>query len=281
MNDALAGISTEPAAEAFAHRYREQPRPLPRPWNEVLRTQLDHRSVRSYLASPISEETLELLVAAAQSAPTSSNLQAWSVVAVRDVARKAELARLAGGQAHIVQAPLVLVWIADLSRITRIAAAQGVELEGADFTESFLLATIDAALAAQNAVVAAESLGLGTVYIGALRNHPLEVAALLELPERAFAVFGLVVGHPDPARPADIKPRLPQAAVLHHEVYDAEAQVEAVRRHDAHSLAFRAEQGLDATPWSAQAIQRLRTVASLMGRHVLRQAVAKLGFPLK
>lgn len=139
-------------------------------WNGVLATLLDHRSVRSFSSKALPAGTLELLVAAAQSAPTSSNTQSWSVVSVVDRAKRERLAGIAGDQRHIVDAPLFLVWIADLARAAAIGRAGGVELGGLDYTEAFLVAAIDAALAAQNALIAAESLGFGTVYIGALRN---------------------------------------------------------------------------------------------------------------
>ncbi|MEJ1976336.1 MAG: nitroreductase family protein [Acetobacteraceae bacterium] len=152
---------------------------------------LAHRSVRAYRTDPLPPGTTEILVAAAQSAASSSNLQLWSVVAVEDPARKARLAAVAAGQKHITQAPLFLVWLADLSRAQRLA---DVPLDGLDYLETFMVGVVDAALAAQNATVAAESLGLGTVYIGALRNNPEAVAAELGLPPRAFAVFGMCVG---------------------------------------------------------------------------------------
>src|SRR5579883_2014577 len=162
-------------------------------WNECLHTLLCHRSIRAYLAHPLPVGTLETLVAAAQSAATSSNLQTWSVVAVEDHDRKARLAQLAGGQAHIRQCPLFLVWLADLARLTRMATLRGRAHDGLDYLEMFVTAVIDAALAAQNATIAAESLGLGTVYIGAMRNQPEAVAAELGLPPHTFAVFGLCV----------------------------------------------------------------------------------------
>lgn len=279
--ETLRGKADE-ARAAFRRRYREAlPAAEERNWNETIALLLDHRSVRSFLPDPLPDGTIETLVAAAQSAPTSSNVQAWSVVAVEDPERKARLAALAGGQKHIVDAPLLLVWVADLARASAVAAARGIELEGVDFTETFLIATVDAALAAQNALVAAESLGLGTVYIGALRNHPSKVARELRLPARSYAVFGLVVGRPDPAVATAVKPRLPQAAVLHREHYSAEAQREAIERHDRHARDFREEQGLSAQSWSDLVIDRLRTVASLKGRHVLRDVLRGLGFELK
>lgn len=266
---------------SLGQRYRETINGILPATNETLATLLSHRSVRAFLPGPLEDGTLELLVAAAQSASTSANIQAWSVVAIEDPDTKSSIAELAGGQKHIVDAPLLLVWIADLARIENVAARRDVKLEAIDFTESFLLATVDAALAAQNAVIAAESLGLGTVYIGAIRNHPAEIAAIIGLPERSYAVFGLVVGHPDPSRPASIKPRLPQEAVLHRERYSLAAQHAAIARHDEHTLAFRNEQGLEPQSWSDLVVSRLRTIGALKGRHVLRDVLGGLGFPLK
>ncbi|MFM7366911.1 MAG: nitroreductase family protein, partial [Sphaerospermopsis kisseleviana] len=164
----------------------------------------------------------------AQSASTSSNLQTWSVVAVEDGNRKEELSKLANNQAHIRQSPLFLVWLADLARLTNIAESRGLPHEGLDYLEMFLMAAIDAALAAQNAVVAAESLGLGTVYIGALRNKPQEVAQILNLPPHVVAVFGLCVGYADPVVKVAIKPRLPQSVVLHREIYNLAEQEQGI-----------------------------------------------------
>ena len=101
--------------------------------------------------------TLETLVAAASSASTSSNLQTWSVVAVTDHATKVELSKVGANQKYIVECPLFLVWIADLSRNNRLAAEEGVHLDGNDTLEMMLMASIDATLAAQNASVAAKS----------------------------------------------------------------------------------------------------------------------------
>lgn len=267
------------AARAALHRRYGEDVPAGA-WSDTLALLLNHRSVRGYLPVPLAEGVLEALVAAASSAPTSSNVQAWSVVAVTDPARRARLSELAGGQKHIIDAPLILVWIADLARAEAVGQAAGQSMAGLDFTETFLLASVDAALAAQNALVAAESLGLGTVYIGALRNHPEAVAELLGLPPRAYAVAGLVVGHPDPAAESAVKPRLPQEAVLHRETYRAD-QSTAIARHDTATQAFRAEQGLSPQSWSQLILGRLGTVEALKGRHLLKPVLARLGFALK
>ncbi|MEV0247489.1 NADPH-dependent oxidoreductase [Nocardia sp. NPDC050712] len=272
-------MTQEVLADALRQRYREVDSATPAHWNPVLQVLHEHRSVRTYLDTPVSDETLHLLISAAQSAATSSNLQVWSVIAVRDPARKARLAELAGGQKHILQAPVLLVWTADFARLRQLAADHDTPLEGADYLESSYVGFIDAALAAQNAVVAAESVGLGTVYIGALRNHPELVAAELNLPQQVFAVFGLVVGHPDPAESARIKPRLPQAAVLHHETYKLTEQRKHVAVYEQRIAQFYAEERL-AHSWTERVLNRLTSAASLNGRHRLREALANHGFRL-
>ena len=250
--------------------------------NDSLKTLLSHRSIRAYSPQPLPSGTLEILVAAAQSASTSSNLQTWSVVAVEDVERKEKLAHLAGNQAYIRQCPLFLVWLADLARLNYVAENRGMSHEGLDYLEMFLTATIDAALAAQNAAVAAESLGLGTVYIGAMRNQPEEVAATLGLPPHVFAVFGMCVGYPDPTQTAAIKPRLPQQAVLHREIYQLSEQEDAVANYNEVMKAFYTSQQMNvAGDWVEHSSKRVASGEALSGRDRLREALHNLGFKLR
>ena len=262
-------------------RYGAEAVPQTAKLNEVLRSLLAHRTVRAYLPESLPPGTLETLVAAAQSAASSSNLQLWSVIAVEDAGCKARLAQIANRQAHIEQAPLLLVWLADLSRADRLAAARGLTMEGGDYLESFMVAAIDAALAAQNAAAAAESMGLCTCYIGALRNDPERVAAELGLPPRAMALFGLCVGRENPARPAEIKPRLPQSAVLSRERYSPQDELELVARYDQTVAAFSRTQGMGDVSWSDRVFARLGSYKGLYGRERMRAALKALGFDLR
>lgn len=276
--------TTKPAltdAALLQARYGADTVPATGRFNDLLRCLLAHRTVRAYLPGALPPGTLETLVAAAQSAASTSNLQLWSVIAVEDAGRKARLAQVADGQAQIEQAPLLLVWLADLSRADRVAAARGRTLEGCDYLEFFMAAAIDAGLAAQNAAVAAESMGLGTCYVGALRNDPERVAAELGLPPRAMAVFGMCVGREDPARPADIKPRLPQPVLAFRERYAPQAEMEHVANYDETVAAFSRGQGMGNVNWTDRVFARMADLNGMNGRDRMRSMVKALGFELR
>ncbi len=267
--------------ERLTERYRSAA-PSTSVWSPAIDLMLQHRSIRAYRPDALPAGTIETLVAAAQSAATSSNLQTWSVVAVEDQARRVRLASFAGNQKHITQAPLFLIWLADLSRAARLGEQGGQIMETLPFLEPFLVAVIDASLAAQNATLAAESLGLGTVYIGAIRNNPEGVAAELQLPPGVLPVFGLCVGYQaNDTQPAAIKPRLPQQVVLHHETYSAAGEDGPIAKYDSDLLAFQDQQGMPPQRWSELIRNRLGKIAMLSGRDRLRVAIHALGFDLK
>ncbi|KAI1770882.1 nitroreductase [Hypoxylon cercidicola] len=256
--------------------------------NPTLTTLLQHKSVRSFLPTPLAPGTLELLVAAAQSAATSSNLQTWSAVAVTAPSLKSEAATLCGDQAFIRSAPLFLVFCADLARPAAACAQHGTPGAGLAFLEMYTMAAVDASLAAQNACVAAEALGMGACYVGAARNRPRELAALLALPPRVVALFGLAVGHPDPeAPPPAVKPRLPQAEVVRRETWGEDDDGEARRganlaAYDEVLARFDARQGRAGAPaWTYRSAHRVATVESLHGRDILRQVLEERGFELR
>ncbi len=266
------------SSELLALRYGEGNAPAVCAASPAIDLMLAHRSVRSFKPDALPEGALEAMIAAAQSAATSSNLQTWSVVSVAAGDARARCAALAGGQQHIIDAPCFLLWIADLARLNRLGDRLDLPHAGNDTLEMFLVASIDAALAAQNAVVAAESLGLATVYIGGMRNKPAEVAELIGLPPGCVVVFGLCVGHAV-ADAARIKPRLPQEAVLHHGQYQAAAQDGAIARHNAAMAAFYSREGMDVKgDWARHSVKRVSGPESLSGRHELQQALRRLGF---
>ncbi len=248
--------------------------------NAIIEKILRHRSVRAFDTRPLAPEVLPTLVAAAQSGSTSSNLQVWSVVAIEDAAHKSQLAVWARNQEFVRQAPLFLVWLADFGRAYRLAARREARIDGGDYVESVVLASVDTAIAAQNAVLAAESLGLGAVYVGALRSHVKEIAADLKLPPYVFPVFGMAVGHPDTQVPTHIKPRLPQSGVLYREYYDAGEQDAAAQVYDRALDAFWKKQAIEHPLWTQHIVKRL-TANPDDPRYALRSVLNGLGFPLR
>ncbi|MEI7532091.1 MAG: nitroreductase family protein [Betaproteobacteria bacterium] len=250
--------------------------------NPIIEHLLKHYSVRNYTSQALPENALELIVAAASAAPTSSNLQVWSVVAVEDAQRKERLSMLAGNQAHIRDCPIFLLWIADLARLEKQGELKNLPHAGLDYFEMFLTASLDATLAAQNAALAAESLGLGIVYIGGIRNKPEEVAKELNLPSNSFAVFGMCIGYCDPEVHPEIKPRLPQSLILHKEQYQLNTSADIFNEYCQSMSEFNQRQKMsNKVDWVSQCLHRVRGPESLSGRDHLVEALKNLGFKLK
>ena len=202
--------------------------------NPVIEQIYDHVSVRNYKPDPLSDDLIEEIVAAGQRASTSSNLQMYSVIVTKEKDKRARLQELCSHQAHISQAPLFLTWCADISRLERVSQGRGCQ-HVSEYMENFLVAAIDAALAMQNAALAAESIGLGICYIGGIRNHPLEVVELLGLPKLVFPISGMTLGWP--AGEMMPRPRLPLEAILHWERYDTTQEEQALEAYDQSMIA--------------------------------------------
>lgn len=132
----------------------------------------------------------------------------------------------------------------------------------------------------RNTVVAAETLGLGTVYIGALRNDSEGVAAALYLPPQVVAVFGLCLGYAAGDDVSGIKPRLDQSLVLHRGTFGTKDGTPAISAYDGAIEAFQREQGIPAVPWSRQALARVAGAKSLSGRDHTKAMLRRLGFKL-
>lgn len=211
------------------NRFQLEGRPAPAKLvNDVILKLTSHASVRSYRPDPLPEGLLEVLITAAQSASTSSNLQNYSIIAVEDPEKRRRLAELTEN-AHVAEAPLFLVFCSDLHRMELVCQRQGYPFADRGM-DMFLQAVVDAALAAQNTAVAAESLGLGICMIGGIRNQLEEVAELLRLPPKTFALVGMTVGYP--AKTPKVRHRLPLDVVLHREVYSDENLADGLRRYD-------------------------------------------------
>jgi FMN reductase [NAD(P)H] len=185
--------------------------------NKVLETMASHASVRKYKKQAITDELLNEIIKAARQAPTSSNLQAYSIIVVKDQAKKDKLSVLCGDQPWIKTCSVFLVICPDLWRLQKVSARQGYEFID-KYIELFIVATVDAALVAQNILTGAEACGLGGVMIGGIRNNPADVSTLLELPDKVYPLMGMCLGYSD--HNPMVKPRLQPEVTVHEDKYD-------------------------------------------------------------
>ncbi|MEG0009401.1 MAG: oxygen-insensitive NADPH nitroreductase [Aeromonas sp.] len=186
---------------------------------------LSHRSIRQFTVDPITAEQLDQILSAAQSASSSSFLQANSIIRVTDKGLRATLAELAGHQAYVAEAAEFLLFCADYQRHSQI-----VPDAQTGYAEQLLIGAIDGALMAQNALLAAQSLGLGGVYIGGIRNNVAVVSEAVGLPHLVIPLFGLCLGHP--AQQPEQKPRLPRGLVVHENRYPEALDRELLAQYD-------------------------------------------------
>lgn len=197
--------------------------------SSVIELLKSHRSIRKFTDQPIDAALFSDLISAGQAAATSSFLQGSTIIRVTRPEARAAIAEYAGNQKYVETAAEFLVFCADLKRPGNYCREYGKDFEG-DYTEHFIIATVDVALMAQSLVTAAESVGLGICYIGGIRNNPGPVSELLQLPKGVYPVFGLCLGYPD--QDPECKPRLPQSVILKQEVYNEEGDREAIAAYD-------------------------------------------------
>ncbi len=241
----------------------------------VIDTLNKHVTVRFFTGEPVSDEMLHAILNAARRSPTSSNMQSYSIVVVRDADKKKKLAVLAGNQKHIEACDVFIAFCADVHRLETAAEMHGEVM--AKSLETLLIPTVDAALVGMSVQLAAESFGLGAVMVGAMRNHPEEVAKLLGFPSGVYVVYGMSVGWPDWDKVPAQKPRLPEDLVIHHESYNGADPRDLLKRYDDTLADYygRQNRNQDEAAWTGPIAKRLNTPR----RPQLRDQLARLGFP--
>lgn len=222
---------TETLADLYEARYGEATKlGQNRPAKGEIARQLAHRSHRRWAEKPVNDELLQLLLAAALSIPTKSDLMQYAVLHVDDQAKKNFVAKLIPTMAWIAQAPVLLIFCGDGRRIRKICELRGTEFahEGLD---SFFNPTVDAALAMSAFIRAAEAEGLVTCPISAVREPVAEVSEMLELPDYVFPVSGLCVGYPNWEPWVSL--RLPPRVLVHKDRYDDSNLEDEINSYDA------------------------------------------------
>lgn len=195
---------------------------------------LDRTSVRRYEREAIPEDKMQFIFEAIRNTPTSYNGQQFSVIDIDDQELKEKLYELTG-QKQLKTCNRLLIFLSDYNKIELLAGKKGLEMPPITNTmDGVIIGVIDASLAMMSAVVAAESVGLGSNCVGYLRTvDPAEVARLLNLPKGVFLVCGLAIGIP--REHPDLKPKQPLDVMIHKNSYqtDGEKLTEELAKYDA------------------------------------------------
>jgi FMN reductase [NAD(P)H] len=226
--------------------------------NDTIRIIKNHRSIRSYLNKDIPEELLDQVLLAALAMPTSINGQQVSVVVVREKKTREEIARIAGGQSWIAEAPVFVVFVADFYKTSLAGKKHGKPQVIHESVEGSLVGIFDAGIAMGGAIVAAESLGLGIVPIGGIRRDPAAMVKLLDLPEYTFPVAGLVIGFP--ANYSEKKPRMLFDAFSHREHYARSTVEKEIGEYDLRMAEYYHKRGDKTSDWSSQIAETYMSV---------------------
>ncbi len=177
----------------------------------IIETILSRRTIRKYTPQPIPPADLEDILAGARRAPSGGGLQVYTFIRVTDHDLRAQIAHLAGDQAHVRDAPEFFIACADVHRSQALISHRGGQ-PAAPRLLSTLYGMADAMIAVSFMAVAAEALGYGTCLVGGIQNALDEIARLLALPQGVLPIVGLCIGAPD--EHPEQRPRMPASAVV-------------------------------------------------------------------
>jgi nitroreductase len=226
----------------------------------ALETILNHRSIRKFTEQPISEELLRTLFEAGMAGSSSGFLQSASIIRVTDKQLRYEIRRICAeaqdakegekyGHPYVEHCAELLIYCMDNQRHLQVVPNAQI-----DWTEVTLVGAIDSAIMAQNLLVAAESLGLGGVYLGSVRNDINRLSELLQLPAGVVPMFGMALGYPD-QDPA-MRPRLPVDLVVSTNKFEP-ASKDAVEAYNDTMKAYYVERGQPGMDWTKQVMNYL------------------------
>ena len=196
---------------------------------ELLKTIISRSSVRKFSDKLIPKELLTILLTAAQSAPSKSNLQQYSILIMQDETIKMKVADLIGNTKWALSAPVFLLFLADIRRNINVTNNKGYDHKNNN-VDTFMNAVIDAALSMQSLICAAEASGLGICPISMIRNIIDEIKNICQLPKGVFPIAGLALGWPDEKSPISI--RMPQDIIIHNDYYNEDNLSKKINDYD-------------------------------------------------
>jgi len=246
--------------------------------NETIRKQLEHRTIREFKDHSIPHEIFEQLIEVARRTATHTGMQACSIIRVTDQEIKNQIAGVCN-QEYVARAPELLIFIVDQYRNYQIAKEKNFTAESAKDINRFFASFTDACLMAQNVVTAAESEGLGTVYLGSIHNNTEKICEILKLPELTFPVLGLGIGYP--AQDPQLKPRMDMRLRVFENAYVAfDNYLEEIRDYDEEMRTYYdlRDPGRTVDSFSTQVVSRFKH--SNPKRQNMLDAIRKQGFQL-
>ncbi len=184
--------------------------------NKVIEQIHAHRSIRKFQKKDIENSVLSEILEAATMASSSGNMQSYSIIVTKDQGMKSQMFESHFKQSMLMDAPIFLTFCADFNRMRRWLQISNAA-NNFDNYMSFMISSIDAILASQNAALAAESLGLGLCYMGTTLASAKDIGEVLELPQNVVPIVGFALGYPDEA--PELRKRLPLKGIIHHEKY--------------------------------------------------------------
>jgi FMN reductase (NADPH)/FMN reductase [NAD(P)H] len=195
--------------------------------NATLRFIDRRRSLRLYDPTPLTDDEKDVILRSAMRAPTAGAMMLYSIIEVQQQALKDELAETCDHQPFIASAPYVLLFVADYQRWMDLYAAAGCEARAAELgitarppsEGDLVLALMDALIAAQTAVIAAESLGIGSCYIGDIIENWETHQVMFDLPRYTFPAALLCFGRPAKKPPKQPVPRFERRFIVHTDSY--------------------------------------------------------------
>ncbi|SDW03835.1 FMN reductase (NADPH) [Tepidimicrobium xylanilyticum] len=196
--------------------------------NTTIELLKNHVSIRKFKDKDIDKNMIDTIIECAQMAPTSNNLQTYTIIEVRDKKKKEDLSKIAGNQPWVAEAPVVLLFCADLHRSKKYIQVDDPGIFSN--AELYTVAVMDTALATQKALIAAQSLGLGGVIVGGIRNDMKAVHDMFKLPNLVAPLFLLCLGYPDQS--PELKPRLPKDIIHKIDYYDEHKDSKLIEEYD-------------------------------------------------
>ncbi|MCJ7649823.1 MAG: nitroreductase family protein [Candidatus Lokiarchaeota archaeon] len=178
---------------------------------------VNRRSVRIFLDKEIPENVIEKLLDVANNAPSGGNIQPISIIIVKRKESREKLVKIIGAQPWVKNAPLSMIFCLDFHRVKRWATLSNTDFQGEHSLGHFLIGYADIMCAAQNVVMTAESLQLGSVYVGSIQGTMDEIREKFSIPKYVLPLMLLSIGYPK-SKPEKM-PKLEKNVIVHYEKY--------------------------------------------------------------